>query len=68
MEVSNDIQRLMEIAESLADIGLVVSIRSARETFKEQLCDVCISFLKSLAYIKGGAVSQNKYEMATPRV
>lgn len=50
----------MEIAENLADIGLVVSIRSARETFKEQLCDVCISFLKSLAYIKGGAVSQKQ--------
>ncbi|KAF9284537.1 hypothetical protein BGZ88_009928 [Linnemannia elongata] len=60
VEVSSDIPRLMEIAESLADIGLVVSIRSARETFKEQLCDVCISFLKSLAYIKGGAVSQKQ--------
>ncbi|KAF9180948.1 hypothetical protein BGZ51_005784 [Haplosporangium sp. Z 767] len=60
VEVSNDIPRLMEIANSLAEIRLVVSIRSARETFKEQLCDVCISFLKSLAYIKGGAVSQKQ--------
>ncbi|KAF9932455.1 hypothetical protein FBU30_008158 [Linnemannia zychae] len=60
VEISSDIPRLMEIAESLADIGLVVSIRSARETFKEQLCDICISFLKSLAYIKGGAVSQKQ--------
>ncbi|KAG0300770.1 hypothetical protein BGZ98_008913, partial [Dissophora globulifera] len=60
VEVSSDIPRLMEIASSLADIGLVVSIRSARETFKEQLCDVCISFLKSLAYVKGGAVSQKQ--------
>ncbi|KAG0208840.1 hypothetical protein BGX28_000315 [Mortierella sp. GBA30] len=60
VEVSSDIPRLMEIANSLADIRLVVSIRSARETFKEQLCDVCISFLKSLAYIKGGAVSQKQ--------
>ncbi|KAG0369200.1 hypothetical protein BGZ54_000069 [Gamsiella multidivaricata] len=60
VERSSDIPRLMEIASSLADIGLVVSIRSARETFKEQLCDVCISFLKSLAYVKGGAVSQKQ--------
>ncbi|KAI1315623.1 hypothetical protein EDD11_000575 [Mortierella claussenii] len=60
VEVSSDIQRLMDIASSLADIGLVVSIRSARETFREQLCDVCISFLKSLAYVKGGAVSQKQ--------
>ncbi|KAG9323094.1 hypothetical protein KVV02_006809 [Mortierella alpina] len=60
VEVSSDIPRLMEIARSLADIRLVVSIRSARETFKEQLCDVCISFLKSLAYVKGGAVSQKQ--------
>ncbi|KAF9914580.1 hypothetical protein BX616_007995 [Lobosporangium transversale] len=60
VEMSSDIQRLMDIASSLADISLVVSIRSARETFKEQLCDVCISFLKSLAYAKGGAVSQKQ--------
>jgi E3 ubiquitin-protein ligase UBR1 len=50
----------MDIASNLADIGLVVSIRSARETFKEQLCDICISFLKSLAYLKGRAVSQKQ--------
>ncbi|KAF9353814.1 hypothetical protein BGX34_011365 [Mortierella sp. NVP85] len=60
VETSNDIQRLMDIASNLADIGLVVSIRSARETFKEQLCDICISFLKSLAYLKGRAVSQKQ--------
>ncbi|KAG0230794.1 hypothetical protein B0O80DRAFT_469463 [Mortierella sp. GBAus27b] len=60
VETSNDIQRLMDIASSLADIGLVVSIRSARETFKEQLCDICISFLKSLAYLKGRAVTQKQ--------
>lgn len=60
MEVSSDIPRLMDIANTLAEIQLVVSIRSARETFKEQLCDLCISFLKSLAYIKGGAVSQKQ--------
>ncbi|KAF9983097.1 hypothetical protein BGZ65_002187 [Modicella reniformis] len=60
VEKSNDITRLMDIASSLADIELVVSIRSARETFKEQLCDVCISFLKSLAYLKGRAVSQKQ--------
>ncbi|KAF9432410.1 hypothetical protein BGZ76_010843 [Entomortierella beljakovae] len=60
VETSRDIQRLMEIASSLAEIGLVVSIRSARESFKEQLCDLCISFLKSLAYLKGRAVSQKQ--------
>ncbi|KAG0348681.1 hypothetical protein BG004_004502 [Podila humilis] len=60
VEVSSDIPRLMEIANTLAEIQLVVSIRSARETFKEQLCDLCITFLKSLAYIKGGAVSQKQ--------
>ncbi|KAF9169045.1 hypothetical protein BGX20_010877 [Mortierella sp. AD010] len=60
VETSRDIQRLMDIAASLAEIGLVVSIRSSRETFKEQLCDLCISFLKSLAYVKGGAVSQKQ--------
>ncbi|KAG0036039.1 hypothetical protein BGZ82_004786 [Podila clonocystis] len=60
VEVSSDIPRLMDIANTLAEIQLVVSIRSARETFKEQLCDLCISFLKSLAYIKGGAVSQKQ--------
>ncbi|KAF9109352.1 hypothetical protein BGX27_007699 [Mortierella sp. AM989] len=60
VETSRDIQRLIDIANSLAEIGLVVSIRSARESFKEQLCDLCISFLKSLAYVKGGAVSQKQ--------
>ncbi|KAF9383674.1 hypothetical protein CPC16_008821 [Podila verticillata] len=60
VEVSSDIPRLMDIANTLAEIQLVVSIRSARETFKEQLCDLCISFLKSLAYVKGGAVSQKQ--------
>ncbi|KAF8975801.1 hypothetical protein BGZ46_008847 [Entomortierella lignicola] len=60
VETSRDIQRLMDIANSLAEIGLVVSIRSARETFKEQLCDLCILFLKSLAYVKRGAISQKQ--------
>ncbi|KAG0045707.1 hypothetical protein BGZ83_009072 [Gryganskiella cystojenkinii] len=60
VEISSDINRLMEIARSLAEIDLVVSIRSARETFKEQLCDVCVTFLKSLAYFKGGSVSRKQ--------
>ncbi|KAF9431062.1 hypothetical protein BGZ94_009987 [Podila epigama] len=60
VEVSSDIHKLMEIANALAEIQLVVSIRSARETFREQMCDLCITFLKSLAYVKGGAISQKQ--------
>ncbi|KAG0262024.1 hypothetical protein DFQ27_002579 [Actinomortierella ambigua] len=60
IEISSSIPHLLEVARGLAHIGLVVSIRSARETFKEQICDVCVSFLKMLAYTKGGVVSQKQ--------
>ncbi|KAF9972936.1 hypothetical protein BGZ73_003880 [Actinomortierella ambigua] len=60
IEISSSIPHLMEVARGLAHIGLVVSIRSARETFKEQICDIGISFLKMLAYTKGGVVSQKQ--------
>ncbi|CAG8465516.1 1191_t:CDS:10 [Ambispora leptoticha] len=49
VEISENIQRLLEIARQISSIGLAVTIRSARDTFREEMCGLLIDWLKDLA-------------------
>ncbi|KNC99335.1 uncharacterized protein SPPG_05583 [Spizellomyces punctatus DAOM BR117] len=48
VKVSSQLPRLLSIARIISQIGLTVSIRSARETFREEVVGVLIGWLKNL--------------------
>ncbi|CAJ0823623.1 3994_t:CDS:10 [Entrophospora sp. SA101] len=56
VEISDDIPRLLSIARTISSIGLAVTIRSARDTFREEMCGLFIDWLKDLA---NGMVGSN---------
>ncbi|KAG9290597.1 hypothetical protein G9A89_011560 [Geosiphon pyriformis] len=49
VEFSEDIPRLLDIARKISAIGLAVTIRSARDTFREEMCAIFIEWLKDMA-------------------
>ncbi|RHZ54062.1 hypothetical protein Glove_431g29 [Diversispora epigaea] len=56
VELSEDIPRLLSIARTISSIGLAVTVRSARDTFREGMCGLFIDWLKDLA---GGKIGRN---------
>ncbi|KAF0448599.1 putative ubiquitin-protein ligase UBR2 [Gigaspora margarita] len=56
VEISDDIPRLITIARTISSIGLAVTVRSARDTFREGMCGLFIEWLKDLA---GGNIGKN---------
>lgn len=56
VQISEDIQRLLNIARAITSIGLAVTVRSARDTFREGMCGLFIDWLKDLA---GGKIGSN---------
>ncbi|CAG8557563.1 5250_t:CDS:2, partial [Racocetra fulgida] len=56
IEISEDIPRLITIARTISQIGLAVTVRSARDTFREGMCGLFIDWLKDLA---GGKIGKN---------
>ncbi|CAG8598717.1 10072_t:CDS:10 [Funneliformis mosseae] len=57
VQISEDIPRLRSIARTISSIGLAVTIRSARDTFREGMCGLFIDWLKDLAGGKIGSDS-----------
>ncbi|CAG8556007.1 52_t:CDS:10, partial [Ambispora gerdemannii] len=55
--LSENIQKLLDIARQISPIGLAVTIRSARDTFREEMCGLLINWLKDLANGKVGSHS-----------
>ncbi|RIA96511.1 hypothetical protein C1645_707932 [Glomus cerebriforme] len=55
VQISEDIQRLLSIARTISSIGLAVTVRSARDTFREGMCGLFIDWLKDLAGSKIGS-------------
>ncbi|CAG8595325.1 6037_t:CDS:2, partial [Acaulospora morrowiae] len=51
VELSEDIPRLLTISREISSIGLAVTVRSARDTFREGMCGLFIDWLKDL--VKG---------------
>ncbi|KAL9127837.1 MAG: hypothetical protein Q9217_003356 [Psora testacea] len=49
VEYSMDIQRLLKIAEIIEQIKITVTIRSSRDTFREQMCGTIIQWLNDIA-------------------
>lgn len=45
VELSTDVPRLLAITQTLAAISLAVTVRSARDTFREQTCGLLIKWL-----------------------
>ncbi|CAG8445258.1 4966_t:CDS:2 [Diversispora eburnea] len=56
VELSEDIPRLLNIARTISSIGLAVTVRSARDTFREGMCGLFIDWLKDLV---GGKIGKN---------
>ncbi|CAG8463021.1 15022_t:CDS:2, partial [Cetraspora pellucida] len=56
IEISEDIPRLINIARTISSIGLAVTVRSARDTFREGMCGLFIDWLKDLT---GGKIGKN---------
>ena len=49
IEYSDDIPRLLKIAEIIEQIKLTVTIRSSRDAFREQMCGTIIEWLSDIA-------------------
>ena len=49
VEYSKNIQRLLEIAKIIEQIKITVTIRSSRDTFREQMCGTIIEWLNDIA-------------------
>ena len=56
VEYSKDIKRLLGIAKIIEEIKITVTIRSSRDTFREQMCGTIIGWLNDIA---GCSVGQN---------
>ncbi|CAI2174520.1 3024_t:CDS:10 [Funneliformis geosporum] len=56
VKISEDIPLLRSIANTISSIGLAVTIRSARDTFREGMCGLFIDWLKDLA---GGIIGSD---------
>ena len=46
---SNDISHLLKIAKIIEHIKITVTIRSSRDTFREQMCDTIVEWLEDIA-------------------
>ncbi|KAI9104974.1 hypothetical protein DFS34DRAFT_223040 [Phlyctochytrium arcticum] len=66
LSVSNQLSRMLEIGGIVQRIGLTVSIRTARETFREEVAGLAIEWLKGLANVAVGSkrVGDVTYEAA----
>ena len=49
LDYSTDVQKLLKIAKIIEDIKITVTIRSARDTFREEMCGTIISWLKDIS-------------------
>ncbi|KAL1925009.1 uncharacterized protein VTP21DRAFT_4663 [Calcarisporiella thermophila] len=49
VEISNDLPRLVQIANSISSVGLAVTVRAARDTFREQMSGLLIDWLRMLS-------------------
>ena len=49
IEYSRDLNRLMRIAKIIEQIKITVTIRSSRDTFREQMCNTMIEWLEDVA-------------------
>ncbi|KAK9765319.1 E3 ubiquitin-protein ligase ubr1, partial [Basidiobolus ranarum] len=57
VEISTDVERLIHIATSLFSIGLHVTIRSGRDTFREEVTGMLIDWLKELCSARRGEIT-----------
>ncbi|KAG2173607.1 hypothetical protein INT43_005025 [Umbelopsis isabellina] len=48
IKLSSNVEELLNIATSLSTIGLAVTIRTAHDTFREQVCTLLLDWLKDL--------------------
>ena len=49
LDHSTDVQKLLEIAKIIEHIKITVTIRSSRDTFREEMCGTIISWLKDIS-------------------
>ncbi|KAL1921436.1 uncharacterized protein VTP21DRAFT_11152 [Calcarisporiella thermophila] len=52
VEVSSDLSRLVHIANTITSVGLAVTVRSARDTFREQMSGLLIEWMRDLTCSK----------------
>ncbi|KAK9767314.1 E3 ubiquitin-protein ligase ubr1 [Basidiobolus ranarum] len=56
VEISSSIPRLQRVADRISSIGLSVTIRSARDNFREEISGMFIQWLKELSVGKRGQI------------